>query len=270
MLPVSQASIVITQQSVSGAPGVSRQDLVLGQPVTLTNSNDNGVRSWRWVMKDRPTGSSATLNSPLSATVTFTPDVPGSYLVELTVDDGRNGQVDTRIAAVLETINGSDVRWPASGEDNEANWNIGGSPNERGWVPALEDMVRALSGLRGLVDTRGTPESLGPIADSGGTDTFEIDCPAEDMELLFLRVVATGSLCDDVTIEFFRDAARTDQVYALENVDPSTQYTDRNPATVVGDDGSSLENSTLYGRMTNNSASTDSFEIELVARGIAG
>lgn len=148
---MTQARIVITQQGVAGSAGVSRQDLVLNQQVTLTNSNNNGVRSWRWVMKDRPTGSAATLSGPLSATATFTPDVEGSYLVELTIDEGREGQVDTRVAAVLETVNGSLVRWPAAGEDNEANWLIGGSPNERGWVPALEDAIRVAAGASNLV-----------------------------------------------------------------------------------------------------------------------
>jgi hypothetical protein len=94
-------------------------------------------------MVDRPTGSVATINSPLSASSFFTPDVAGSYLVELTVDEGRSGQVDRRIAAVQETVGSSQVRWPAAGEGDEANWNIGGTPNTRGWLPSLEDAVRA-------------------------------------------------------------------------------------------------------------------------------
>lgn len=139
---MSAASIIITQEGVAGAAGVSRDDLVLSEVVTLRNANDNGVRSWRWRMKDRPTGSSAVLSNPTAAQVTFTPDEPGTYLIELKVDAGLAGQIDTRIAAVREEINGEDVRWIAAGEDAEANWD----GNTRGWLPDLELLIQALSG----------------------------------------------------------------------------------------------------------------------------
>lgn len=204
---------MITQQGVAGSAGVSRQDLVLGQQVTLTNSNDSGVRSWRWVMKDRPTGSAASIASPLSATAAFTPDVAGSYLVELTIDEGREGQVDTRIAAVRETVHGQLIRWPAAGEDNEANWEIGGSPNTRGWLPALESALRAaLAGGFGAVnvmqfgaagdgvanDTSAFTAALQSLRDQGGGSlrvpkgTYRVQLSSAELGSVPIAIVGDG------------------------------------------------------------------------------
>ncbi len=163
---MSSASIIITQSGVAGAAGISRDDIVLSQPVTLSNANNSGVRSWRWRMKDRPTDSTATLSSPTAAQVTFTPDEPGTYLIELIVDEGRSGQVDTRIAAVRETVNGNEVRWPAAGEDNEANWD----DNTRGYVPDLELLIQSAGG--------GAPAAHAASHLPGGSDALTVAAPA--------------------------------------------------------------------------------------------
>jgi hypothetical protein len=39
---------------------------------------------------------------------------------------------------------------------------------------------------------------------------------------------------------------------------------DRNPATMMGDDGSALASNTMYGRITNNDAGAATFDVELV------
>lgn len=107
----------------------------------------------------------------------------------------------------------------------------------------------------------------GTVAPAGTAD-FSIADVCTDGKLLFLRVVATGALSDNVKVQLFRDAARTVEIYAVVGVDPSTQFTDRNPATLMGDDGATLENRTIYGRLTNNAASGDDFEIEAVVEGV--
>jgi hypothetical protein len=142
---MSAANIVISQGGTSGVAGVSRDDLVAGAVVTLTNASNDGVQRLRWRLVDRPSGSTAALVNAQSSVCTFTPDVPGSYLVELAVDEGARGQVQRRIAAVREDVGGVQCRMPAAGERDEANWLIGGTPNTRGWTPELETWLRALA-----------------------------------------------------------------------------------------------------------------------------
>ncbi len=137
--------IVISQSGVSGAPGVSRDDLVLGEVVSLTLGNSGGVQRVRWQLVSRPAASAAVLQNSASFLCTFTPDVPGSYLIELATNDGR--ETYRRIAAVREDVGSVSCRMPAAGERDEANWLIDGVPNVRGWAPELETWLRALRDL---------------------------------------------------------------------------------------------------------------------------
>ena len=122
----------------AGVGGTSRDDLALGTPVTLSNDDNTGVRVWRWALVSVPTGSSATLSGTTSPTTTFTPDVAGSYLIELQVNEGLKGERDRRIGAVLD--NG--YRYPAFGEAQE--FNAGG--NTQGYGPALDLLLRQAAG----------------------------------------------------------------------------------------------------------------------------
>lgn len=148
---MTEARIIISQLGASGPPGIARRDLVLDEVVTLSNQDNTGVRSWRWRLLDKPDGSTAALSGAVQATATFTPDVAGSYLIELQVDEGRGGQVTRTIAAVLEAFGATYIRWPAAGERNEANWTINGVQNTRGWTSDFVDAIKAT--YRRLPDT---------------------------------------------------------------------------------------------------------------------
>jgi hypothetical protein len=71
------------------------QTVTAGQQVTLdgTRSSDpNGdPLTYSWCVKGRPEGSTATLSAANVARPTFTPDVAGSYVFCLTVNDGKLG-----------------------------------------------------------------------------------------------------------------------------------------------------------------------------------
>ena len=116
-----------------------------------------------------------------------------------------------------------------------------------------------------LVDTLLSPITTGNATASGGTVDFSIlvgdanDSFAKCV-LNQLLLVANGT-CADATVRFFRDAARSDQIYEAANVDPSTAFADRDPAHMRGDDGSLLENNTLYGRVINNDAGDSTFDV---------
>src|SRR5688572_7748428 len=77
------------------------QTVTTGQVVSLsgTHSTDpNGdPLSYSWCLKGSPQGSSATLNGTNTARPTFTPDVAGSYVLCLTVNDGKAGSASDSV-----------------------------------------------------------------------------------------------------------------------------------------------------------------------------
>jgi hypothetical protein len=118
----------IDQPSIStGLPGVSRDDLVLNEEVTLTDPA-NGAGPYFWEFLDIPTGSSATLSGHDTDTATFTPDIPGSYFIRVTF-----GASSSDIIAAVRTVN-KGIRIPAAGERKQFG--------PRGWHVAREEMLR--------------------------------------------------------------------------------------------------------------------------------
>jgi hypothetical protein len=77
------------------------QTVTTGQVVTLngTGSSDpNGdPLTYSWCLRGRPQGSTATLNGANTARPTFTPDVAGSYVLCLTVNDGQAGSASDSV-----------------------------------------------------------------------------------------------------------------------------------------------------------------------------
>jgi hypothetical protein len=119
----------------AGVAGRARDDLEIDEVVTLRSTTNSGVTSWRWQLRSKPTGSTAALSNPIASLCTFTPDMEGSYLVWLSVNDGLEGEVAKTVAVVRDS---DGLRIPAAEEDTEANWLVSGVPNTRGWHPDLE------------------------------------------------------------------------------------------------------------------------------------
>ena len=66
----------------------------VGQAVTLQGDGDDAdgdSLDFDWSFDARPVGSTAVIQDSGRATATFVPDLPGRYIVRLTVDDGRGG-----------------------------------------------------------------------------------------------------------------------------------------------------------------------------------
>lgn len=120
-----------------GTPGVARNDLRLGR-LTTVRSTASGNISYAWSLLDKPPGSAVTLGTPTAQDATFTPDLPGSYRVQLVTNGGGPGNVQILVAAVTKDFNGLTVnrgwRIPALGEVVPEN-NFNGQ--DRGWDEAL-------------------------------------------------------------------------------------------------------------------------------------
>jgi hypothetical protein len=133
------ASIIINQTGKPpGLPGESRDDLSTGATVTLSNEENSGVVSWNWRLLAKPPGSVAGLTTPTASICTFTPDVPGSYRIQLLL----NGRIQAMAIAAVKTYYLS-LRIPAVGELNE----LGGWEKElQTIIGQLEDGIQAGGG----------------------------------------------------------------------------------------------------------------------------
>jgi len=83
----------------------ANQSVVPGTKVTVdgaASSDPNGdAITYRWSLLYKPTGSTATLSSSTTVTTTFTADLVGTYLVGLTVNDGK---VDSPVVVSTVTV----------------------------------------------------------------------------------------------------------------------------------------------------------------------
>jgi hypothetical protein len=90
------ATVSVTASAVNAAPvanaGVA-QNVLTGTVVTLDGSASSDANSdpltYAWTLTSKPAGSSAALSLSTSAKPTFTADVAGTYVVSLTVNDGK-------------------------------------------------------------------------------------------------------------------------------------------------------------------------------------
>ncbi len=93
----------------------SNQEVSVGQAVTLNSGGSSDVAgegySSFWSFDAIPEGSTAIINNSDSETATFTPDVPGDYLVNLTISnsmgESSDGLTITAIASGTTEIGGS-------------------------------------------------------------------------------------------------------------------------------------------------------------------
>lgn len=105
---------------------------------TLSNFDNSGVLAWRWTLVDRPIGSAAALTSTTASTPQLTPDVPGTYLIELrTYSDAGATALDDQDQRFLAIrfAGAFDWRIPAATETTEGDAN-------RGWATAREEAIR--------------------------------------------------------------------------------------------------------------------------------
>ena len=134
------AVIVANQNTGAGAgsPGVARNDLWQAQAVDLLDGA-GGNASWEWTLLDKPPGSAAALTGASTAAAAFTPDLLGTYRVQLITNGGGPGNISIKVFRVRRDLTGvlSGRGWamPGLGEiDGESNY----PGNSRAWAEVFE------------------------------------------------------------------------------------------------------------------------------------
>jgi len=93
-------AVITTPNSVPTANAGADNTVAVGQAVQLNGGGssdpDGNPLTYSWSITSAPTGSTATLTNPTSATPSLTPDIAGTYTIQLVVNDGTvNSAPDT-------------------------------------------------------------------------------------------------------------------------------------------------------------------------------
>lgn len=177
--------IIQSTGSVSGAgtPGEGRNDLVVGETVTISDSVvANTGATYYWNIADAPIGSAAVFAAPTSATPTFVADVTGSYRITCLVN---NAFTATLIVAVPLPATGA--RIPSFEEMTQYN----GGGNAKGWHEALTVFMRNTDAdLAAVVDNKTkvtsndtTPAELNSKMSAGTNVTLTVLNPGGNEQL---------------------------------------------------------------------------------------
>jgi hypothetical protein len=150
-----------------GTPGVARDDIWQSNPVVCQSSLSGNVTQ-QWQFLDVPPGSAASFTGGATPTATFTPDMLGTYRIQLTTNGGGLGNVMILVVRVRYNSSGAlmydGLCLPAFGErvgeDNVLIPPVDGPQNVRGYAPFFEELlayVRDITGGGVIVQDAGTP-----------------------------------------------------------------------------------------------------------------
>ena len=183
--------------SPAGVPSVSREDIVIGVPVILTNNNNTGAIKHKWEFLSVPIDefgnmSIANILTPNSPTASFVPDIIGTYIIQLTINDRMIG---TAGAAVPSVALG---RFPGIRETNEFGVN--------GWGTTFSRLFSTLDALPlpGVVAGGNldgyypNPNVIGITEGYGMGDNLPIDMVSDGYFLRRNGNSITGSIVDQV------------------------------------------------------------------------
>src|SRR5690554_1295882 len=111
--PDTVTIVASTSNSVPVANAGADQNIATGSVVTLngaaSSDADGDILSYQWSLISVPSGSAATLNNITGASLTFTADIDGSYIAQLTVNDGTENSAPDTVTIVASTANSAPV-----------------------------------------------------------------------------------------------------------------------------------------------------------------
>jgi len=136
------AAEITFDQPLGAGPGVAgkaRNDIWLGQVVDMTSSGTG--TTYLWELLNAPRLSEATISNPTAATASITPDVVGTYRIQLTTDDDVVVKV---IRARYDSVGAAaDRGWALPAVDEEGGESDYGV-NDRAWSEVWEAIVEDL------------------------------------------------------------------------------------------------------------------------------
>jgi hypothetical protein len=104
--PADSVTVSFANVAPAAAAG-SNQSVVVGHTVQLDGSGSSDANgdplTYRWSLASVPTRSAATLASPTSVATRFVPDLPGTYVASLVVDDGFVSSEANNVTVVAVT-----------------------------------------------------------------------------------------------------------------------------------------------------------------------
>ena len=120
-----------------------RPRVLVGETVALDGraslDPEGALLSYRWNLNARPLGSAATLSSSASTQPVFVPDMAGTYVAALVVNDGAADSLPSDVTVTVEPLPaGVQVRWAVAFSPSQADF-----PNpERGFYSSgLSDLL---------------------------------------------------------------------------------------------------------------------------------
>lgn len=89
---------------------------------SASSSPNGSITTWQWRVLSRPDGSEAVIENADTDQASFMPDLPGTYVVRLVVNDGTASSQDTRSSRVTITALNPN---PVAVVEDEINWILG-------------------------------------------------------------------------------------------------------------------------------------------------
>lgn len=180
---------LIQINSTTGSNPPNGTALVIDTLVQLNNSGNGGELTYLWEWLYRPEGSSAAFSNPTLQNPTFTPDVEGTYLIRLTVNQAEATEsVNTVIAAIKQLK--SKVRIPAAGEITEES-------TTQGWARDMNRLLNTLDAAYadGCVVTGHAQIGLstGTVVWASAVETLKPGLPGEEVVLSFEKALGSDA-----------------------------------------------------------------------------
>jgi len=207
---VHRDTVTVTANRAPTADAGSNQTVTLGQAVILngqTSDPDGDALTSTWRFVTRPSGSTAQISNPTSRIASFQPDVTGTYVTELSVDDGLAQDTD-RTAITVQAVGGGDpFELYVAPTGNDANAGTAAAPLRtvgeavrRANANASIGRIRLAAGSYAIAETVEVtaalqitgPTSGAPATLAGGTGVDPVVEPASGAALTLANLTVTG------------------------------------------------------------------------------
>lgn len=120
----------------------SDDDLPINTVVNLSNNDDGDETTYLWEIIDQPPGTADSLSATDVENPTLTPQKEGTYLLQLTVDDGlATESIDRKLFRIRQLKSGNAIL--AAGEDQEDDAADGWAGRQNTTLREHDDAIRA-------------------------------------------------------------------------------------------------------------------------------